>query len=80
MFASVRAAFNILVTRRCGCDFRRWRTSFDLPKSGGRRRRAAGAERAEETRREPATFEAADTVPRRVPVPALRPPLGLCIN
>ena len=27
---------------------------------------------------EPATFDAANTVPRRVPVPTLRPPLALC--
>ncbi|HTX39740.1 MAG TPA: SDR family NAD(P)-dependent oxidoreductase, partial [Bryobacteraceae bacterium] len=33
---------------------------------------------AEAPRFAPATFAAADTIPRRVPVPALRPPLSLC--
>ena len=39
---------------------------------------ATAAERREEPHRDLATFEAASAIPRRVPVPALRPPLGLC--
>ncbi|MGA2113600.1 MAG: SDR family NAD(P)-dependent oxidoreductase [Bryobacteraceae bacterium] len=35
-------------------------------------------ERAEQPRRELATFDAANAMPRRVPIPVLRPPLGLC--
>ena len=80
MFASVRAAFDI--PRDQTLRLRDFPTLAHVIRFAEERRTASplppAAGRAEEPRRELATFEAADTVPRRVPVPALRPPLGLC--
>jgi acyl transferase domain-containing protein/NAD(P)-dependent dehydrogenase (short-subunit alcohol dehydrogenase family)/acyl carrier protein len=71
MFASVRAAFNI--PRDQTMRLRDFPTLAHVI-------RFAEERRAGDTvpRRETATFEAAETIPRRVPVPALRPPLSLC--
>ncbi len=79
MFASVRAAFNI--PREQTLRLRDFPTLAHVIRFAEERRAAVAAppaaERAEEPHRELATFEAAGTIPRRVPVAALRPPLGL---
>ena len=46
--------------------------------AAARHRRRRQPSRRQSRSPELATFEAADAIPRRVPVPALRPPLGLC--
>ena len=79
MFASVRAAFNI--PRDTTLRLRDFPTLAHVIRFAAERNVSSAppaAERAEERRREPATFDAAATVPRRVPFPALRPPLGIC--
>jgi hypothetical protein len=83
MFASVRAAFDIPRDQTLRLrDFPTLAHVIRFAEQGRAATVAADAPpaagRAEDSRRELATFEAADTVPRRVPVPALRPPLDLC--
>ena len=80
MFASVRAAFNI--PRDQALRLRDFPTLAHVIRFAEERQAGAAAppaaERAEEPRRTLATFEAANAIPRRVPIPALRPPLGIC--
>src|ERR1035438_8159757 len=85
MFASVRAAFNI--PRDQTMRLRDFPTLAHVIRFAEERGAAAAAPPAaappaaapvEQPRRELATFEAADAIPRRVPIPALRPPLDLC--
>ena len=79
-FASVRAAFNI--PRDQTMRLRDFPTLAHVMRFAEERRVSAApppaAVPAEEPRRELATFEAADAIPRRVPVPVLRPPLDVC--
>ena len=82
MFAAIRAAYNI--PRDPNVKLR------DFPTLGhviqfARDRASAPVSRAPEEEKSPAappaeamSFEAANRVPRRVPVPALRPPLEVC--
>ena len=79
MFASVRAVFNI--PRDQTMRLRDFPTLAHVIRFAEERRAvpaAPAAERREEPHRKLATFEAAGAIPRRVPIPALRPPLGLC--
>jgi NAD(P)-dependent dehydrogenase (short-subunit alcohol dehydrogenase family)/acyl carrier protein len=79
MFASVRAVFNI--PRGQTMRLRDFPTLAHVIRFAEERRAvpaAPAAERREEPQHPLATFEAAGAIPRRVPVPALRPPLGLC--
>jgi len=80
MFAAIRAAYNI--PRDPNLKLRDFPTLAQVIRFAEERRartapRPAAVE-VEEPRRPLATFEAAETIPRRVPVPALRPPLDLC--
>src|SRR5439155_1617686 len=78
MFASVRAAFNI--PRDQDLKLRDFPTLAHVIQFA--RERAPKGEvkevEAELTTPAPASFEAADAVPRRIPVSELRPPLAMC--
>jgi acyl transferase domain-containing protein/acyl carrier protein len=79
MFASVRAVFS--VPRDQTMRLRDFPTLAHVIRFAEERRpvpAAPAAERREEPHHELATFEATGAIPRRVPIPALRPPLGLC--
>ena len=80
MFATVRAAFNI--PRDQTLRLRDFPTLAHIIRFAEGFRTTAtvppAAEPAEEPSAALATFEASDTIPRRVPIPALRPPLALC--
>jgi NAD(P)-dependent dehydrogenase (short-subunit alcohol dehydrogenase family)/acyl carrier protein len=80
MFATVRAAFNI--PRDQTLRLRDFPTLGHIIRFAEGSRTTATAPTATKPAEEPsvalATFEASDAIPRRVPVPALRPPLALC--
>ncbi len=81
MFASIRETYNI--PRDPNLKLRDFPTlakviQFVYDRRPDLQAAAPATERREEPQRTLATFEAADAIPRRVPVPALRPPLGLC--
>jgi acyl transferase domain-containing protein/NAD(P)-dependent dehydrogenase (short-subunit alcohol dehydrogenase family) len=80
MFASIREIYNI--PRDPNLKLRDFPTLAHIIRFAEERRATATApaieERIEEPHHELATFEAADTIPRRVPIPALRPPLTVC--
>jgi len=81
MFASIRETYNI--PRDQTMRLRDFPTLGHIIRFAEERRAAAVAppaavEEEEPRRPEPAGFEAADTIPRRVPIPVLRPPLAVC--
>ncbi len=79
MFASVRAAFGI--PREQTLRLRDFPTLAHVIQFAETRRAApvqAVPESAQEPRPEPVFPAALDAIPRRVPVPALRPPLAIC--
>jgi acyl transferase domain-containing protein/NAD(P)-dependent dehydrogenase (short-subunit alcohol dehydrogenase family)/acyl carrier protein len=80
LFASIRETYNI--PRDPNLKLRDFPTLAHVIRFAEERRATAVAPPPvappEEPRRHLATFEAADAIPRRVPIPALRPPLGLC--
>ncbi len=80
MFASVRATFHI--PREQTMRLRDFPTLAHVIRFAEEGQATAvqppAARSAEEPRAELATFEAADAIPRRVPIPALRPPLDIC--
>ena len=76
MFASVRATFSI--PRDQALRLRDFPTLAHVIRFAEDRRVTASAPPVEDQHPEPATFAASDTIPRRVPIPALRPPLALC--
>ena len=80
MFASVREAYKI--PRDQTLRLRDFPTLAHVIRFAEERQAEAvahpAAERREEAQRHLASFEAAGAIPRRVPIPAFRPPLGLC--
>jgi NAD(P)-dependent dehydrogenase (short-subunit alcohol dehydrogenase family) len=80
VFASIRETYNI--PRDLTMRLRDFPTLAHVIRFAEERLAAAAAppaaERREGTQRHLATFEAAGAIPRRVPIPALRPPLGVC--
>ena len=83
MFAAIRAAYNI--PRDENLKLREFPTLAHVIQFAQSRQRATGpssptpAPSAAKPPRPPvASFDAADRVPRRVPIPSLRPPLNLC--
>ncbi|SPF53310.1 Beta-ketoacyl synthase [Candidatus Sulfopaludibacter sp. SbA4] len=78
MFAAVRAAYNI--PREDTLKLRDFPTLAHVIQFARDRRStvAAPAPAAVAQRPKPASFEATNRIPRRVPVPILRPPLDIC--